>query len=155
METDYVGYVSASCKGGQGPGGWGLVLVKDAGKANPVVLHERGGEALSSSNRMTLVAAVEALSKVSGNASITILSNNTYITNGMNSWVHNWKRNGWKSGSGRSPIKNVDLWKQLLELTRERHVRWRSDMSNSDRKWVAEAANLARQAVSEVRDQCP
>jgi ribonuclease HI len=60
-----------------------------------------------------VLAAVKA-SSIKAYSKITICSDSQYCINGFSIWVHNWSKNGWKSG--RKEIKNRDLWEEAFEL---------------------------------------
>ena len=116
-------YTDGACSGNPGPGGWGvLLLAKDGGQ----LVKERelkGGEAQTTNNRMELMAATSALETLSRPTSLTVVTDSTYVKNGITQWINGWKRKGWKTAAGK-PVKNDDLWKRL-EAAQERHqVTW-------------------------------
>jgi ribonuclease HI len=90
------------------------------------VLRERelsGGEALTTNNRMELMAAIMALESLTRASEITVVTDSAYVKNGVTGWIHGWKRNGWRT-AGKDPVKNADLW-QRLDAAQARHrVRW-------------------------------
>jgi ribonuclease HI len=121
---DLFAYTDGACSGNPGPGGWGvLMLAREAG----VVVRERelsGGEAMTTNNRMELMAAISALEALTRDTVITIVTDSAYVKNGVTEWIHGWKRNGWRT-AGRDPVKNVELW-QRLDAAQARHtVTWR------------------------------
>ncbi len=121
---DLYAYTDGACSGNPGPGGWGvLLLARDAG----AVVKERtlqGGEAMTTNNRMELLAAISALEALARPSEIIIVTDSAYVKNGVTEWIHGWKRNGWRT-AGRDPVKNADLW-QRLDLAQARHkVEWR------------------------------
>ena len=94
-------YTDGACKGNPGAGGWGVLL--------RYATHEKelfGGEAETTNNRME-----------------EICTDSQYVKNGMESWIHGWKKNGWKTAA-KQPVKNDDLWKELDNLVRQHDVRW-------------------------------
>lgn len=116
-------YTDGACSGNPGPGGWGvLLLAKDGGQ----LVKERelkGGEAQTTNNRMELMAAISALETLSRPTSLTVVTDSTYVKNGITQWITGWKRKGWKTAAGK-PVKNDDLWKRL-EAAQDRHqVTW-------------------------------
>ncbi|KGB80506.1 MAG: ribonuclease HI [Confluentimicrobium sp.] len=120
---EYFAYTDGACSGNPGPGGWGALLqAKEGGR----VVKERelsGGEAQTTNNRMELLAAINALESLTRGTAITIVTDSAYVKNGVTSWIHGWKRNGWKT-AGRKPVKNAELW-QRLDAAREQHdVTW-------------------------------
>jgi ribonuclease HI len=120
---DLFAYTDGACSGNPGPGGWGVLMrAVDAG----VVVREKelaGGEALTTNNRMELMAAIAALEALSRPSEITIVTDSAYVKNGITEWMAAWKRKGWRTAGG-PPVKNVDLW-QRLDAAQARHtVRW-------------------------------
>ncbi|MCF6233106.1 MAG: ribonuclease HI [Rhodobacteraceae bacterium] len=112
-------YTDGACSGNPGPGGWGVLMrAMDGGK----IVKQRelkGGEADTTNNRMELMAAIRALEVLERASTITIVTDSAYVKNGVTSWIHSWKRNGWKT-SAKKPVKNVELW-QRLDLAQARH----------------------------------
>ncbi|MBN2630201.1 MAG: ribonuclease HI [Rhodobacteraceae bacterium] len=117
-------YTDGACSGNPGPGGWGVLMVAREGDA---VLKERelqGGEPDTTNNRMELMAAISALEALSWPSELIIVTDSAYVKNGVTTWIHGWKRNGWKTAD-KKPVKNVELW-QRLEAAQARHkVEWR------------------------------
>jgi ribonuclease HI len=116
-------YTDGACSGNPGPGGWGvLMLARDGDR----VVKERtlsGGEALTTNNRMELMAAISALEALARASDITVVTDSAYVKNGITEWMAGWKRKGWRTAGG-PPVKNVDLW-QRLDTAQARHcVKW-------------------------------
>ena len=112
-------YTDGACKGNPGPGGWGAWL-----RCGP---HERelwGGEAQTTNNRMELTAVIEALAALKARSRVTVHLDSEYVRNGITSWIHNWKRRGWRTADDK-PVKNVDLWRRLDELVQVHDIDWR------------------------------
>jgi ribonuclease HI len=88
-------YTDGACSGNPGPGGWGALLqAKDGDK----VIKERelkGGEPLTTNNRMELLAAINALEALDRETEITIVTDSNYVKNGITGWIFGWKKNGW------------------------------------------------------------
>jgi ribonuclease HI len=121
--TELVAYTDGACSGNPGPGGWGVLLIARDGDT---VLKERelnGGEPETTNNRMELLAAIEALEALSRPSALTIVTDSAYVKNGVTSWIHGWKRNGWRT-AGRKPVKNDDLWRRLDEAQSRHDVTW-------------------------------
>lgn len=117
-------YTDGACSGNPGPGGWGALLIA---RDNGAVIKERelaGGEADTTNNRMELMAAIQALESLNRASDIVVVTDSAYVKNGVTSWIHGWKKNGWKTAD-RKPVKNAELW-QRLDLAQARHkVEWR------------------------------
>src|SRR5690606_11549909 len=137
-------YTDGACSGNPGPGGWGVLLIARDGDR---VVRERelnGGEALTTNNRMELMAAIAALESLSRPAEITVVTDSAYLKNGVGGWIHGWKRNGWRTAD-RKPVKNVDLC-QRLDAAQERHrVRWEWIRGHAGHPENERADALARQ----------
>jgi len=120
---DLIAYTDGACSGNPGPGGWGVLMRAMSGGK---VLKQRelcGGAADTTNNRMELLAAINALEVLERTADITIITDSTYVKNGVTSWIHGWKRNGWKT-SAKKPVKNADLWQRLDEAQAGHGVTW-------------------------------
>jgi ribonuclease HI len=116
-------YTDGACSGNPGPGGWGALLIARDGDA---VLKERelnGGEALTTNNRMELLAAISALEALDRPTTITVVTDSAYVKNGIAGWIEGWKRNGWRTAD-KKPVKNEDLWRRLDEARARHKVRW-------------------------------
>lgn len=121
---DLFAYTDGACSGNPGPGGWGVLLIARDGDR---VLKERelkGGEADTTNNRMELQAAIETLEALERPSDITVITDSAYVKNGVTTWIHGWKRNGWRSAS-KKPVKNVDLWQALDEAQARHRVTWK------------------------------
>lgn len=121
--TQLFAYTDGACSGNPGPGGWGVLLIARKGDS---VLKERelkGGEPDTTNNRMELLAAINALEALERSSAITLVTDSAYVKNGVESWIHGWKRNGWKT-SNKKPVKNVDLWQRLDEARLRHDVTW-------------------------------
>jgi ribonuclease HI len=121
--TDLVAYTDGACSGNPGPGGWGVVL--QALRAGAVVKERElsGGEGLTTNNRMELMAAISALETLERPVAITIVTDSAYVKNGVTSWIHGWKRNGWRTAD-KKPVKNAELWQRLEAAAARHRVTW-------------------------------
>lgn len=121
---DLFAYTDGACSGNPGPGGWGVLMIAREGGAIVKQRELQGGEAHTTNNRMELLAAISALEALNRISDLVIITDSAYVKNGVTTWIHGWKRNGWRT-SGNDPVKNVDLW-QRLEAAASRHrVEWR------------------------------
>jgi len=112
-------YTDGACLGNPGPGGWGVLIIEGNERRE-----HNGGEADTTNNRMELMAAIRALEETSGAPQVILYTDSQYVKNGINSWIHGWKRNGWKTAS-RKPVKNKDLWEALDAQITGRDIEWR------------------------------
>ena len=111
-------YTDGACKGNPGAGGWGVLMRYGT--------HEKelfGGEPDTTNNRMELKAVIEGLKALKRRSRVQICTDSQYVKNGMKSWIHGWKRNGWKTAA-KQPVKNADLWRELDEQVAAHVVVW-------------------------------
>ena len=134
-------YTDGACSGNPGPGGWGALL--QFGE------HERelkGGERNTTNNRMELTAAIAALETLKRTCKIHLHTDSTYLRDGMPSWIHNWKRNGWRT-TAKKPVKNVDLWQRLDEAIQSHDIEWHWIKGHAGNPGNEAADALARQGL--------
>ena len=148
--ADLIAHTDGACSGNPGPGGWGVLLQARDGKR---VVKERelsGGAADTTNNRMELMAAIAALEALERPSSITIVTDSTYVKNGVTGWIHGWKRNGWKTAA-KKPVKNADLW-QRLDAAQARHqVTWEWVKGHAGHEENERADALARAGMEPYR----
>lgn len=112
-------FTDGACSGNPGIGGWGALLrYKDVEK------ELSGAELQTTNNRMELTAVIEALKALKTECNITLYTDSKYVMNGINEWLENWKKNGWKTSNKKNAVKNIDLWQQLDELIKKHEIRW-------------------------------
>ncbi|MGE0150927.1 MAG: ribonuclease HI [Parvibaculaceae bacterium] len=142
-------HTDGACSGNPGPGGWGAILRYGA--------HEKelkGGEALTTNNRMELMAAIMALEALTRPAAIEMHTDSQYLRDGISKWIHGWKRNGWKTAE-KKPVKNAELW-QRLDLALERHqVTWHWVKGHAGHDDNERADELARQGMAPFKRKGP
>ncbi len=107
-----------ACSGNPGPGGWGVVLAW-----NGHTRELKGGEALTTNNRMELTAAIEALAALKSPSAVDFYVDSQYVRGGVTGWIVSWKKNGWRT-SDRKPVKNIDLWQKLDALAAQHQIKW-------------------------------
>ena len=105
-----------------------------------------GGEPETTNNRMELMAAIEALNALRGPSNVTLYTDSKYVMAGINEWMVNWKKRGWKT-AGKKPVKNVDLWQRLDEVLNGHTIRWHWVKGHSGNPGNERADELARLAV--------
>jgi len=112
-------FTDGACLGNPGPGGWGALL-RCGGRETEL----SGGEAQTTNNRMELLAAIQALESLPAGTRVRVTTDSDYLRQGITSWIHTWKRRGWKT-AGNKPVKNQDLWRRLdAALQRHQAVDW-------------------------------
>ncbi|MBT8473450.1 MAG: ribonuclease HI [Marinicaulis sp.] len=138
-------YTDGACSGNPGPGGWG-VLILDAGGETEIY----GGESETTNNRMEMMAVIEALKATACAPSILIHTDSQYVKNGITTWIHDWKRNGWKTAS-KKPVKNQDLWQMLDELSAGREIEWKWVKGHAGDAGNERADELARRGAASAQ----
>ncbi|RYD57195.1 MAG: ribonuclease HI [Sphingomonadales bacterium] len=107
-----------ACKGNPGRGGWGVVL-----RVGGTEKDLSGGEAHTTNNRMELMAAIQGLKALTRPCRVTLRTDSRYVMDGLTKWIHGWMKNGWRTAS-RDPVKNADLWQELLAAAKPHRVEW-------------------------------
>ena len=134
-------FTDGACSGNPGPGGWGALL--QFGE------HERelkGGERNTTNNRMELTAAIAALEILKRTCKVHLHTDSTYLRDGMTSWIHNWKRNGWRT-TAKKPVKNFDLWQRLDKAIQRHDIEWHWIKGHAGDPGNEAADALARQGL--------
>ena len=119
-------YTDGSCVGNPGPGGWGAVILFENFKKEIF-----GGEKLTTNNRMELTATIKAIEycnttyneKNLSLKKIKIYTDSIYVKNGITIWINKWEKNNWKTAD-KKEVKNIDLWKSLKGLTKNKTIEW-------------------------------
>ena len=112
-------FTDGACRGNPGPGGW-AALLRTGGKEREL----SGGETPTTNNRMELMAAIEALKALKRPCRVRLFTDSVYVRDGITKWIHGWRRNGWRT-SDRKPVKNAELWQQLLDAAAPHRVEWK------------------------------
>jgi ribonuclease HI len=141
-------YTDGSCIGNPGPGGWAAVILDGALKKELF-----GGDKSTTNNRMELTAAIKALEyclilqKNSFlNKEIKIFTDSLYVKKGITEWIKNWENNNWKTAD-KKVVKNIDLWRNLKELSESKKISWHWIKGHSDHPMNDLADKLAKQAA--------
>ena len=134
-------YTDGACKGNPGPGGWGAVLM-----LGDVEKEMFGGESPTTNNRMELTAVIKALGALKRACSVDLYTDSQYVRQGITAWIHNWKKNGWKT-SDRKPVKNADLWQELEAAAAKHKVAWHWVKGHADNPGNQRADELANLGV--------
>lgn len=111
-------FTDGACRGNPGPGGW-AALLRIGGKEREL----SGGETLTTNNRMELMATIAALGALKRPCRVELHTDSLYVRDGITKWVHGWQRNGWRTAD-RKPVKNADLWQQLIAAIAPHRIDW-------------------------------
>ena len=140
-----------ACLGNPGPGGWGAIL-----RSGPHEKEISGAEPATTNNRMELTAAIRGLQALKQRSEVVLRTDSTYVRNGILSWVAGWQRNGWIT-SAKQPVKNADLWRELVAACAEHEVEWRwvkghaGDPDNEIADRLATTAARTQTSVGDAR----
>ncbi len=145
-------YTDGACSGNPGPGGWGVLLVaKDQAK----IIKERelfGGQEDTTNNQMELLAAISALEVLDRPSKIKIITDSSYVKNGVTQWLENWKNNKWKTAS-KKPVKNADLWRRLDQARLRHEVIWEWVKGHAGHPENERADKLAQKGMEPFKNQ--
>lgn len=136
-------YTDGACRGNPGPGGWGVVL-RFGGQEKELY----GGENPTTNNRMELMAVIRGLQALKRPCVVDVTTDSQYVKNGITSWIHQWKRNGWKTSS-RQPVKNEDLWRLLDQAAARHQVSWHWVRGHTGHPENERADRLANLGITE------
>ncbi|HEY5863293.1 MAG TPA: ribonuclease HI [Casimicrobiaceae bacterium] len=116
--TKVIIHTDGACKGNPGPGGWGALIDRDGS-----IEELSGGEHATTNNRMEMTAVIRALELLASGTDVALYTDSQYVKNGIETWIHGWKKNGWKTAD-RKPVKNSDLWRELDTLAARHRISW-------------------------------
>lgn len=133
-------YTDGACSGNPGKGGWAAVIIEDENEKTI-----SGSEMLTTNNRMELLAVINALKEVSS-AELDIYTDSKYVKNGIESWIKNWKINGWMTAA-KQPVKNKDLWLELDTLVTKKEIEWKWVKGHSNDHYNTIVDEAARKAI--------
>lgn len=133
-------HTDGACKGNPGIGGWGAIL-----EYKSVTKEIKGATKDTTNNRMELTAVIEALKALKRKCAIEIYVDSQYVKHGITKWIHNWKITNYKK------VKNVDLWQQLDELSKNHEITWHWVKAHNGNINNERADFLANEAISELK----
>ena len=136
-------YTDGACRGNPGVGGWGAIL-----KYENQIKEIKGFSKETTNNIMELTAVIESLKQLNRACDIIITTDSNYVKNGITEWIHNWKKNGWKTAN-KKLVKNKELWVNLDELVQAHTIDWKWIKGHSGHPENERADTLANLAIDE------
>ena len=134
-------YTDGSCIGNPGNGGWAAIIIK-AGKKTQI----KGSKKNTTNNQMELLAPIKALKKIPKGSKVQIFTDSKYVKAGITVWIHNWKKNGWKTAN-KQKVKNIELWTELDLLSNEFEIKWSWGKAHATDRLNNEVDLFAREAA--------
>ncbi len=135
-------YTDGSCLENPGNGGWAAIIIDD-GKKTQI----KGSKKNTTNNQMELLAPIEALKKIPKGSKVQIFTDSKYVKSGITEWIHNWKKNGWKTAD-KQPVKNKELWEELDLLANQFEIVWNWVKAHSTDELNNEVDLIAREAAN-------
>ena len=135
-------YTDGSCLGNPGNGGWAAIILNDGEKTEL-----KGSKKDTTNNQMELLAPIEALKKIQKGSKVQIFTDSKYVKSGITEWIHNWKKNGWKTAN-KKEVSNKSLWTELDLLNNEFEISWNWVKAHSNDELNNEVDLLAKDAAN-------
>ena len=137
-------YTDGACSGNPGIGGWGAVIL--VRENDPVYLN--GGSNQTTNNQMELKAAIKVLQYFKEPQDIKLYTDSKYVMNGIESWIVNWKKNGWKTYA-KKPVKNKEMWEELDIQILKHSIQWKWVKGHAGNEHNEMADFLARRYIED------
>ena len=135
-------YTDGSCIGNPGKGGWAAIILNGEKKTEI-----KGNKKDTTNNQMELLAPIKALKEIPKGSKVQIFTDSKYVKSGITEWIHNWKKNGWKT-TNKKDVSNKELWTELDLLSNEFEINWNWVKAHSTDKLNNEVDLLAKKATN-------
>ena len=135
-------YTDGSCLENPGKGGWAAIIINDSGR-----IEIKGSKDNTTNNQMELTAPIMALKKIPQGSKVQIFTDSKYVKSGITEWIHNWKKNGWKTAD-KKEVKNKNLWTELDHLSNAFDIEWIWVKAHSTDELNNEVDLMARSSAS-------
>ena len=136
-------YTDGACSGNPGPGGWAALILQNNNEVKHML---SGNENNTTNNKMELIAPIKAIQKINVKSEIYIFTDSTYVKDGITVWIKKWEKNGWKTSS-KKPVKNIELWKKLKNLSSKHSIKWIWVKGHAQNKYNNIVDELAQRAI--------
>ncbi|MDR1786852.1 MAG: ribonuclease HI [Treponema sp.] len=151
-------YADGGCSGNPGPGGWAFLILEETEKRRQVVRtvlkEKKGAEEETTNNRMELIAVIrglETFKRLCLGTAAEVWTDSQYVQKGMTEWVAIWQERDWQNNEGK-PVKNQDLWFQLLELAQDLSLEWRWVRGHNGDEYNERCDTLTQRAIASIAD---
>ena len=138
-------FTDGACKGNPGPGGWGAIL-----RYGTTEKEIYGASKNTTNNIMELTAVIESLKNLNKPCELIITTDSKYVKNGITEWIHNWKKNGWRTAA-KKEVKNKELWIELDSLIQIHSISWDWVKGHSGHPENERADLLANIAIEKLK----
>ena len=138
-------HTDGACSGNPGIGGWAAVL-----EYNEEQRTISGGVDHTTNNHMEIMPAIDALRSLKLPCNVDPFNDTSYLRDGISSWVHRWRKNGWKTAA-KKPVKNKDLWQELLQVSEIHQIQWHWVKGHNGNPQNEECDRLAREEIDNIR----
>ena len=138
-------FTDGACKGNPGPGGWGAIL-----RYGTTEKEIYGASKNTTNNIMELTAVIESLKNLNKPCELIITTDSKYVKNGITEWIHNWKKNGWRTAA-KKEVKNKELWIELDSLIQIHSITWDWVKGHSGHPENERADLLANVAIDKLK----
>ena len=134
-------FTDGACRGNPGEGGWGAIL-----QYQNYEKEIKGYNKDTTNNIMELTAVIKSLQTLKTTCNISITTDSKYVQNGITVWIHNWKKNGWKTAN-KKKVKNKELWISLEKECDRHQIEWKWIKGHSGHILNERADELANLAI--------
>ena len=142
---DIILYTDGACSGNPGAGGYAAILQYKT--AERVI---SGGEEETTNNRMELLAVIEGLKALKESCSVKVYSDSAYVVNAFEQgWLKGWINNAWRTADNK-PVKNLELWQQLVELCGKHLVTFNKVKGHSTDERNNRCDRIARDEIQKI-----
>lgn len=140
-------YTDGACSNNPGMGGWAYIL-----KYNRKTTECSGFEAETTNNKMELMAVIKGLEAIPEKCNVEVYSDSAYVVNAfLDDWISSWLKRKWRNSEGK-PVKNLELWQRLVELSNFHKIKWNKVAGHSDDELNNRCDALARGEVASHKE---
>ena len=135
-------YTDGACSGNPGPGGYAGILMYNG--FEKVV---SGGESSTTNNRMEMLAVIKSLEKLKEPCEVDLYSDSQYVVDAfIKDWITSWQQKNWRTAN-KNEVKNIDLWEELLSLTKKHKVNFIKVKGHADNEYNNRCDEIAREEI--------